>query len=125
MVPRSRQLRRNETEAESCLWEVLRNRQLHGFKFRRQHQVGGYIVDFYCHEAQLVIECDGPIHETNENWQHDQARSAYMVGYGLRVLRFTNNEVLNNTETVLRKVAQFLVGTNIDAPSKKQKPNSR
>src|SRR5687768_11550895 len=86
MVSRSRQLRRNETKAESCLWELLRNRQLHGFKFRRQHQFGGYIVDFYCHEAQLVIECDGPIHETNENWQHDQARSAYMAGYGLRVM---------------------------------------
>ena len=120
MVSRSRELRRNATEAESCLWKLLCNRQLYGFKFRRQHQFGSYIVDFYCHEAQLVIECDGPIHETNENWQHDQARSAYMVGYGLRVLRFTNEEVLNNTEAVLRKIAEFL-SSNLDASSKNKK----
>ena len=105
----ARELRANQTEAESCLWSLLRNRQMHGFKFRRQHQFGDYIADFYCHEAQLVIECDGSIHETNENWQHDQARDAYMVGQGLRVLRFKNEEVLNNTVDVLRKIAECLV----------------
>ena len=71
-----------------------------------------------------MIECDGPIHEANENWQHDQARSAYMAGYGLRVMRFTNEEVLNHIEAVLRKVAEFLVGTNVDVPSEIQKLNS-
>ena len=120
MVARARDLRRNETLAELCLWNFLRNRQLHNFKFRRQHQLGGYIVDFYCHDAQLVIECDGSIHETNENWQHDQARDAYMAGYGLRVFRFTNEEVLNNTEVVLRKIAEFLVDSNGDASTKNQ-----
>jgi very-short-patch-repair endonuclease len=82
---------------------------MYGFKFRRQHQFGDYIADFYCHEAQLVIECDGSIHETNENWQHDQLRDAYMVGQGLRVLRFKNEDVLNNTVEVLRKIANCLV----------------
>ncbi len=109
MLTRVRELRINQTPAEACLWSKLRNRQVFGFKFRRQHQFGDYIADFYCHEAQLVIECDGVIHETNENWQHDQARDAYMVGQGLRVLRFTNHEVLNNTEEVLDKIAEFLV----------------
>ena len=104
-----RELRSNQTEAESCLWRLLRNRQVSGLKFRRQHQFGNYIADFYCHEAQLVIECDGSVHDSNENWQHDQARDAYMVGQGLRVLRFTNEEVLNNTEEVPKEIARFLV----------------
>ena len=121
MVTRLRELRRNETQVESCLWSFLRNRQLHGFKFRRQHQFGGYIVDFYCHEAQVVIECDGSIHETNENWQHDQARTPYMVGYGLKVLRFTNEEVLNNTVSVIRKIAEFPVNASVDAAPRKPK----
>ena len=108
-LTRARELRANQTEAESCLWSLLRNRQMYGFKFRRQHQFGDYIADFYCHEAQLVIECDGSIHQTNENWQHDQARDAYMVGQGLRVLRFKNEDVLNNTDEVVRKIAECLV----------------
>ena len=109
MLPQARALRVNQTQAESYLWSMLRNRQMYGFKFRRQHQFGDYIADFYCHEAQLVIECDGSIHQTNENWQHDQARDAYMVGQGLRVLRFTNEDVLNNTDEVMRKITELLV----------------
>ena len=109
MVTRARELRTNETQAEACLWTNLRNRQLHGFKFRRQHQLGNYITDFYCQEAQLVIECDGSVHQTNGASHHDQTRDAYMVGQGLRVLRFSNDEVLNNTEAVLRKIAKHLL----------------
>ena len=108
MLTSAREQRTYATQAESCLWSKLRNRQLCGFKFRRQHQFGNYIADFYCHEAQLVVECDGSIHETNESWQHDQTRDAYMVGQGLRVLRFTNQEVLNNTDAVLKEIAKFL-----------------
>lgn len=109
MATRARALRANQTLAESCLWDKLRDRRMYGFKFRRQHQFGDYIADFYCHEAQLVIECDGLVHETNENWQHDQARDAYMVGQGLRVLGFTNDEVMNNTEEILNQISGFLV----------------
>jgi very-short-patch-repair endonuclease len=109
MAGQARELRSNDTEAESRLWRLLRNRQLSGFKFRRQHQFENYIADFYCHAAQLVVECDGSIHDLNENWQHDQARDAYMVGQGLRVLRFTNEEVLDNTEEVLKEIAKVLV----------------
>jgi very-short-patch-repair endonuclease len=108
MTQVARELRRGETSAESLLWSLLRNRQLHGFKFRRQHQFGDYIADFYCREAQLVIECDGSAHNANESWHHDQERDAYMIAQGLHVLRFTNTEVLKDTDTVLAKIVRYL-----------------
>jgi len=104
----TRELRTKETEAEVLLWKLLRNRQLMGFKFRRQHQFGDYVADFYCHEAQLVIECDGPVHEDNERWHHDQNRDAYMIAQGLRVLRFSNAEILNEPDSVLDEIVKRL-----------------
>ena len=104
----TRELRVKETEAEVLLWKLLRNRQLLGLKFRRQHQFGDYVADFYCHEAQLVIECDGPVHEDSERWHHDQNRDAYMIGQGLRVLRFSNAEILNGPESVLDQIVKSL-----------------
>ena len=90
----ARQLRQKSTDAESLLWQSLRNRKVLGFKFRRQHQFGEYVVDFYCSEAKLVVECDGEIHSRNDSWQHDRVRDAYMNSQGLTVLRFTNEQVL-------------------------------
>jgi type I restriction enzyme, R subunit len=104
----AREFRQTSTEAESFLWNRLRNRQLLRFKFRLQHQLGLYIVDFYCKEADLVIECDGGIHSKNETWHHDQSREAYMSTLGLRTLRFTNNEVLEETERVLNEISDYL-----------------
>ena len=104
----ARELRRNSTSAEEFLWQILRDRQPLGFKFRRQHQFGDYVADFYCREAHLVIECDGLVHDHNEQWQHDQIRDAYMISQGIRVLRFTNERVLNDTEAVLQKIASVL-----------------
>ena len=106
----ARQLRKEQTHAEALLWRLLRNRQLLGFKFRRQHQFGDYVADFYCHEAQLVIECDGLVHDGNERWQHDQARDAYLIGHGLRVLRFTNEQVLQDTERIIEEISKYLPG---------------
>src|SRR6266850_908378 len=108
LVELARELRRKQTSAEGLLWELLRNRQLLKFKFRRQHQFGDYVADFYCHEAQLVIECDGSVHESNERWHHDQDRDAYMTAQGLRVIRFTNNRILNDTEKVLEEIVTYL-----------------
>ncbi len=108
LVERARELRKKQTPAEAFLWELLRNRQLLGFKFRRQHQFGDYIADFYCHEAQLVIECDGSAHNPNEAWHHDQERDAYMIAQGLRVLRFSNERILTDTENVLDEIASYL-----------------
>ena len=104
----ARTLRRQQTSAEALLWALLRNRQLLGFRFRRQHQFGDYIPDFYCREASLAIECDGPVHETNERWHHDQARDAYFAGPGIYVLRFSNSQLLDDPEAVLNAIAKRL-----------------
>ena len=104
----TRELRQTSTDAESLLWEKLRNRGLLRFKFRRQHQFGKYVVDFYCDKANLVIECDGGIHSRAQSWQHDQIREAYMSTLGLHTLRFTNEEVLNETERVLSEISDYL-----------------
>ena len=104
----TRELRAKETEAEVLLWKLLRNRQFLGLKFRRQHQFGDYVTDFFCHEAQLVIECDGSAHEYNGRWQHDQNRDGYMVAQGLRVLRFSNKDILNDPESVLDQILKSL-----------------
>ena len=101
-------MRKQQTGGEEFLWNLLRRRQLLGFKFRRQHQFGKYIADFYCHEAKLVIECDGSAHGSNERWRHDQNRDAYMIAQGLRVLRFTNEQIVDHTEEVLREISSHL-----------------
>ena len=108
LLPQARKSRQVTTDAELLLWNRLRNRQLPGFKFRRQHQFGEYIADFYCHEAKLVIECDGGVHSAVETWNQDQSRDAYMSSLGLRVLRFTNEQVLNETEAVLNVIGKYL-----------------
>ena len=104
-----RELRTNQTSAEVLLWELVRDRRVLGFKFRRQHQIGRYVVDFYCREAQLIIECDGGVHDRNEQWQHDQSRDLYLTQLGNRVVRFKNDQVLSNTETVLEEIASLLL----------------
>lgn len=104
----ARAMRKQQTPAEEMLWTLLRRRQLLGLKFRRQHQFGKYIADFYCHEAKLVIECDGSAHGSNERWHHDQNRDAYMVAQGLRVLRFTNEQIVSDTEDVLQEISKYL-----------------
>ncbi len=104
----ARELRKKPTSAEELLWQLLRDRQPLGFKFRRQHQFGDYVADFYCREAHLVIECDGSVHEGKDQWHHDQNRDVYMIGHGIRVLRFTNERVLNDTEGILNEIAKYL-----------------
>ena len=108
LVNLARELRQKQTPAEARLWQLLRNRQLLGFKFRRQHQFGDYIVDFYCHEGRMVIECDGSAHDPNEQWHHDQNRDAYMITQGMRVLRFRNERILNDTVRVLAEISKHL-----------------
>ncbi len=103
---RARALRKQATDAERLLWRHLRNRQLDGRKFRRQAPVGPYVVDFLCLEDRLVLELDGGQHA--EQQAADQARSAQLAGWGFRVLRFWNHEVLGNTEGVLQAVREAL-----------------
>lgn len=99
----ARHLRQRSTDAENLLWRHLRNRRLRGVKFRRQRAVGPYIVDFYCPEAALVIEIDGGGHL--EQVEADRKRTAYLESHGVKVLRFWNDEVLQQTETVLECIA--------------------
>jgi len=95
----ARSLRKSHTDAETRLWSLLRGRRLAGKKFRRQHQIPPYVVDFYCDEARLVVEADGGQHAGSR--RRDEARTAFLEGKGMRVIRFWNNEVLESTEAVL------------------------
>jgi len=99
-----RELRQESTEAEKLLWEELRNRKLKGLKFRRQHPIDTFVLDFYCHERKLAIELDGSIHDGKLNKEYDEARTAMLGGLGIYTLRFRNDEVINNIESVLRKI---------------------
>lgn len=98
-VDRARGLRRSMTDAEQRLWRYLRNRRLIGKKFRRQHEIDRYIVDFVCPEAALIVELDGGQHA--EIMAADAHRTGRLESLGYRVLRFWNNDVLTNTEAVL------------------------
>ena len=97
---RCRELRNGATRVETLLWSLLRNRQVAGAKFRRQHQFGRYILDFYCHEAKLAIELDGMHHFESDVMVADLTRSHYLETRGISVLRFTNSDVLQSTEQV-------------------------
>jgi type I restriction-modification system DNA methylase subunit/very-short-patch-repair endonuclease len=105
---RARELRKSQTQPEALLWELLRDRQLGGAKFRRQHQFGEYICDFFCAEAKLDVECDGIAHDTPERRKHDAKRDAWLKARGITVLRFRNSQVLDATDSVLEEIAAHL-----------------
>ncbi|MEW6195336.1 MAG: methionine synthase [Bacteroidota bacterium] len=100
--------RSNPTAAELILWEFLKSKQLENYKFRRQHIIGSYIVDFVCLSKALVIEIDGLIHQLPENKESDEIRTKWLNKNGFRVIRFTNDEVINNTELVLNKIIESI-----------------
>jgi len=102
MKGRARTLRKNQTDAEKLLWRHLRNRQANGWKFRRQHVIGQYIVDFACLERKLIIELDGGQHAGQVGY--DKARTAFLESKGFRVMRFWNNTVLAETNAVLEAI---------------------
>ncbi len=108
-------LRQQMTDAERRLWRHLRDRRLGGWKFRRQYPVGPYIVDFICLEKNLVIEVDGGQHAENE--EQDIKRSAYLNKMGFRVFRCWNNEVLQETESVLETIFAILAAGKQNSPS--------
>jgi very-short-patch-repair endonuclease len=98
MKQQARHLRRNQTDAEKLLWYKLRNRQLNGHKFRRQHPIPPYVVDLVCVEKQLITEVDGGQHM--ERSRADKSRDTFLEQQGYRVVRFWNNEVLQQTDEV-------------------------
>ena len=108
LLTHARELRKNATDAENLFWQLLRRNQILGFGFRRQHPVGSYILDFYCHQAKLAIELDGGQHAEEAQRAHDDKRSDWLKAQGITVLRFWNNEVLTNTEGVLQSLFDWL-----------------
>ncbi|MBD2315272.1 DNA methyltransferase [Phormidium tenue] len=106
LLQRARELRQKQTPAEKVLWECLRDRRLFEAKFRRQHNIGQYIADFYCHEAKLVIELDGDIHQNQQ--ERDSDRDQWMKSHGFNVIRFSNQAILDHPEETLTQISSLL-----------------
>ena len=103
---RAKELRQNMTPAEALLWQELRTNKLAGWHFRRQQVIDGFIVDFYCHAASLIVEIDGGVHETQK--EQDAERDAHLISRGFRILRVTNDEVNKDLQGVLQKILENL-----------------
>ena len=101
-------LREKMTVTEVVIWKTLKNKQLLGHKFRRQHPVNHFIVDFYCHKLKLVIEIDGEYHTQKEQIKLDQERTKILEFQGLKVIRFSNEEVNNNISKVLEEIKNHI-----------------
>ncbi|EXB25476.1 endonuclease domain-containing protein [Acinetobacter courvalinii] len=94
-------MRSNATDAEHLMWQLLRAKRFMNLKFRRQHVIAPYIVDFYCHELGLVIELDGSQHGTDDGKEYDAERTKFLEALDVKVVRYWNHDVLKNTESVL------------------------
>jgi len=104
LIEAARELRQRSTEAEKVLWNMLRNRRLGGLKFRRQHQVGPFIVDFFCREKRLVIEADGAPHLDSGGQARDTSRTGILQTHGYTVLRFENQDVVVSPQFVADQI---------------------
>lgn len=119
----SRQLRGNMTDAEGHLWAKIRMKQLKGYHFYRQKPIGDYIVDFYCPKVKLVIEVDDSQHFSDETTEYDRIRDEHIRSLGLRVLRFTNTEVLTNIEGVIESIIGSMEEIPLSPPLRKGESN--
>lgn len=107
----AKHLRKNMTAAETILWMNLK-RGINGFKFRRQHPIGIYIADFYCHKVKLIVEIDGSIHNEPAIKENDEARQKELERWGYAVIRFTNEEALLRIEIVINKISKIVNSIN-------------
>jgi imidazole glycerol-phosphate synthase subunit HisF len=107
----AKQLRRNITDAEVALWMHLK-KGIFGFKIRRQHPIGLYIADFYCHKVRLIIEVDGLIHNKEEIEILDKRREKQLIGWGYSIIRFSNDEVIKTPENVIKNVTEKILELN-------------
>jgi very-short-patch-repair endonuclease len=103
-----RALRKNSTEAEKKFWEKVRGKRLLGLKFRRQHGIGNYIVDFYCPKLKVVVEIDGESHFTDYGQDYDRVRTEFLNELGIKVVRFSNDEVMRNIEGVFSRLKDIV-----------------
>ncbi len=111
--PKRQFLRNHATSHEELLWSHLRRRQILGYKFRRQFSVGAYVLDFYCPELKLAIEVDGSSHDSIRSQRNDLERQTYLEGFGIRFLRFRNDEVEFQTDGVIAAIRKDIVDRQI------------
>ena len=102
----AREMRKNPTNAEQLLWKALRGRNLSNLKFRRQQPMKGYILDFYCEAARLGVEVDGEIHLGEQQKKHDQQRTEYLAEYGIKIIRFKNDQIVKTIAEVLKSIEE-------------------
>jgi len=114
ILARARELRREMTPQERKLWQRLRRKQLFGIKFRRQHPIDRFILDFFCYEHKLAVEIDGGSHYQPDQQEYDQARTDWLAQHDIRVIRFTNRDVDGNIEGVLDEIAR-VCGIDVDS----------
>jgi len=103
---RAFELRNKTTNAEKCLWLKLRNNQILGLRFKQQHPINQFITDFYCHKIKLAIEVDGEIHKEQYNAEHDEGRTCEIEKYGISVIRFSNEDVLFEINSVILDITK-------------------
>jgi len=117
-----RNLRNNLTPAEASLWTLLKSKQLEGRKFRRQHSVGNFILDFYCTTERLAIELDGAHHFTEEGMQYDEVRTSYLNSVDIRVIRFENKLVFIDPEYILKEIKNNFRNSSATPPAPRTPP---
>ena len=108
----ARHLRNNSTKSEICLWQYLKNKQMFGFDFHRQKPLGDFIIDFFCHELMLAIELDGYTHMWDETIEKDQKKEDWLNSIGICVMRFSDAEVFDDIDNVLRCIEVYIVNWN-------------
>lgn len=106
---RAKQLRSNMTPAEQMVWDCVKGKKILGLRFRPQHPMDIFIADFYCHPLKLVIEIDGGIHKSKDQKEYDVGREAELERWGIKVVRFTNNEVESDIELIQREIEQICI----------------
>ena len=105
----ARQLRNDATKSEIKMWQCLKRKQLFGYDFHRQKPIDEYIADFFCNKLQLVIECDGYSHEIQEVWNKDVKKTKRFNNLGIRVLRFSDHQIMNDFENVYRALEDYVI----------------
>ena len=104
----AQEMRKNPTESEKALWNILRKFRYKGYIFRRQHPVDIFIADFYCHKLKLIVEVDGGVHDSEQAIEYDDGRSAELEKYGLSIIRFTNDQVLKEPDKVTLHIQDYI-----------------
>ncbi len=107
-IQNARSLRKNATASERILWDSLRGRRLNGWKFRRQHPIGQFVVDFFCRKKCVAVELDGEVHTQIEVADHDAVRDKFLRLQGVKILRFPNNRVLEDLQRVLEEISKIM-----------------